>query len=195
MKQKKKTNVYFLMDDILGCFPDKIGKHLIETLNSHKISKDLTVEIFRAEIKKKKPRYRVLAGVLILIMWQLIEWYRDFYTAVQVLPELKWCLHQKSWKTIKWWSSEIILRTFLSLYNEFIILSVSNNGIDYLKRFKETIEEGDIKKVVEILDIFKKGNLSTGRIIFEQHGVKFDITDPKGMNSKFNKILERCYAS
>ena len=65
-ERKTKEAMYFLMKDILSCFPNSVEDNLVKSLNQHSISKEITRRIFKDETQEEKPKFRILAGVLIL---------------------------------------------------------------------------------------------------------------------------------
>jgi len=189
----KRNEVYFLMRDILGCFPDRVGIHLIYTLNSHKVAKDFILKIFKDEIKKEKPEYRILMGAISVLNSQLFNWYRNFYDSADTIAELKYCCFQDKRKTVKGKAMECILRLFLSLYHENKIVKSLNSNDKRIVKFKNVIKSDDMKKITETLGIFIYGNL-LGRLIFEKQMFKFDTTNPTKEEKRFNYMLNEFYS-
>lgn len=184
--EDRKGAVYFLIRDILSCFPDDIENNLVYTLNQHLISKEATRQILKDEIQEKKPQFRILAGTLIVQNAFLRQLPRAaFYEVIEVVDALKYCFQNDSRKTIKRLSAQTILRLFLALYFEFIITPLRRKeGTVYIKKFKKFFTKKDIIKIMNTESIYP-------RFIFEQQGINLGIGDE--VNIKLNNILDEFY--
>jgi len=190
-ENNKKTNLDFLIEDVLSCLFGNTGECLIEVLNSYKISKDSVIKVFRNEIRKDKPDFRILLGALIVLENQLRKWQKDFYCVIETLSEIKYCFIKDQRKTIRKCAAVCIFRLFLSLWCESKLApeEIKNS----LNKFRDIISKQDIKNIVELIGGFKEGNLLKWRFIFEEHGLKFDITNPEKEERKLNEILKEFY--
>lgn len=170
LEKYKKDAAYFLMRDILSCFPDNVGNNLVGALNQHLISKEATRQILKEEIQNGKPQFRILAGALILQNNFLRQFSRAaFYEVIDIVQELKYCFYKDSRKIVKRLSAQVILRLFLTLYFEFLILPLrKKKGKAYINRFREFFSKEDMLKIINTEGVYP-------RFIFEQHGVDLGI--------------------
>jgi len=171
-EHKKKDAVYFLLRDILSCFPTSVESNLISALNQHLISKELTRQIFKEEVQKKSPSFRILAGALTLQKFFLIQLPRAaFYEVIDVVPELRHCLYNDPRKTIRGLSAEVILRLFIILHFEFRILPGKGDQ-SYIEQFKEHFSKDDMKNILNAHEM-----CVPVRFIFERHGIDLGVGD------------------
>ncbi len=112
-----KNSTYFLIRDILSCFPTTVERNLTSVLNAHHVFKKSTRQIFVEEVKSRRPAYRILCGALIMQNTFLRQYPQiAFYEVSDIIPELKYCFFKDKRKTIKRLSAETILRLFVTLY-------------------------------------------------------------------------------
>lgn len=191
-KKIKKTNFYYLMRDILSCFPDNIGGNLINTLNNHFISQESAKRIFKEEVTNKKPNFRILSGILILQNAALRQIPRAaFYEVIDVLEELKYCFEKDSRKTIKNLSRQTILRLFATLYFEFVMLPLRREEENiYINKFKKKFTKEDMLKIM--LDFVKRDRFFL-HFIFKEHNIEMKIDDENKMAIRVTDILEKFY--
>lgn len=188
----KKTNFYYLMRDILSCFPNNIGDNLINTLNNHFISQESAKMIFKEEVTNKKPNFRILSGILILQNAALRQIPRAaFYEVIDVLEELKYCFEKDSRKTIKNLSKQTILRLFATLYFEFVMLPLRREeGNIYIHKFQKTVTKEDMLKIM--LDFVKRDRFLL-HFIFKEHNIEMKIDDENEMAIRVTDLLEKFY--
>jgi hypothetical protein len=188
-KIKEKDPTYFLIEDILSCFPDNVKENLISVLNRHRISKEFAGRIFKAETKNKKPNFHILAGVLILQNDHLRRSPSSaFYEAIEVIPELKYCFKNDSRKTIKRLSAQTILRLFAILYLEFVIMpGREGGGRKYIDRFKEFFTKEDMREIIN-RDMFYT------QLIFQRLGI-IDLGVGINLTVRLKDILNEFYYS
>lgn len=186
MDNNNKDAFYYLVRDILSCFPNNIDKNLVSTLNSHFISKEAIRRVLIDELHTKNPQFRIIAGVLIL-QNNFLRCSRQaaFYEVVEVIQELKHCNENDKRKTIKKLSSEAILRLFASLYFEFIIIPSDNHDRKiYIDKFKKFISKKDIIKIIQADRFY-------ARFIFQDHGIELETYED--LDLKLKIILDKFY--
>jgi hypothetical protein len=153
MIEEKKDNFYYLMRDILSCFPNKFENNFLGIINQHYIAKETTRKILMEEIEMENPSFKILSGGLILqnvYLRQIPE--VALYEAINILPVLNYCYRIDKRTTIKRHSSDIILRLFTGLYYEFIFLPLNTikEEIDYINRFKKVFSKEDVWNIYEV---------------------------------------------
>jgi len=187
MNGKKKDNFYYFMKDVLACFPNKFGGNFIGMANHHFIVKEATRQILSEEIKQKKPQFRILAGALILqnnFLWQMPR--VALYEVIDIASELKHCFYKDSRKTIKNLSALTIIRLFVTLYYEYVIMpGRKEEGKEFLNKFKNIFSKEDIIKIISIMDSFRI------IYIFEQQGI--DLKFGKEANKRLIEVIEKFY--
>ncbi len=186
MKQKKKDNFYYFMRDILSCFPDNFGGNFIGIANSHLIAKETTRQILADEVKQKKPNFRILAGGLILQNAFLRQLSRAaIYEVIEVVPELKYCYLNDPRKTIKKLAAQTMLRLFVTLYFEYVIMpGRKEEGKVYINKFKEYFSENNITDAMNMDGVF-------ANFIFEQHGIELSFGEEA--NKRLGEMLSKFY--
>ena len=149
-----KTNVYYLMRDILGCFPDKFEDNFLSIINHHLIAKESTRKVLMDEIKASKPKYKILTGALILQNSFLRQMQRvAIYEVIDVLEALKYCLKKSGFIKVRRLSAQVILRLFVVLYCEYIMMPTRRmEGKPYLDEFKKFITQKDLVEAININD-------------------------------------------
>lgn len=185
--EDERDAIYFLMKDILSCFPDSVESNLISALNQHLISKEATRQILKDEIQKKEPQFRILAGTLTLQNNFLRQFPRvAFYEVIDIVRELKYCFYTDQRKTIKKLSAQVILRLFLTLYFEFFILPTRRKeGRVYVNKFKKFFFREDIVKIINTTNIYP-------RFIFEQYGIDLGVGDE--IQKRIKNTLDKFYS-
>ncbi|KKT58106.1 MAG: hypothetical protein UW51_C0006G0193 [Candidatus Amesbacteria bacterium GW2011_GWA1_44_24] len=186
LKEEKRDNVYYLMRDILSCFPDKFEQNFLGVINHHLIAKEATRQVLMDEIKMPRPKYRILAGALIFQNAFLQQMQRvALYEVIDVVAALKYCFSNSSFKTVKRLSAQVILRLFATLYFEYIIMPLRNEGEkSYLDEFRRYFSRTDIIDVIKVNDFYS-------RLIFERHGIEIGYGEEK--NTKLKEILNKFY--
>lgn len=184
--ERKRDNVYYLMRDILSCFPDNFESHFLGVINHHLIAKEATRQILMDEIKQKKPRFKILAGALILQNAFLRQMQRvALYEVTDIIAALKFCFRNSSFKTIKKLSAQVALRLFCTLYFEYIIMpGRKKEGKPFINRFKKHFSKNDILDVINTDGVYP-------RFIFESHGIELGFSDR--MNKKLKEVLDKFY--
>ena len=185
-RENKKDSFYYLMRDILSCFPDKFEQNFLGIINHHLIAKKATRRILMDEIKMPKPKYRILAGALILQNAFLRQMQRvALYEVIDVIVALKYCFSNSPFKTGKKLSAQTILRLFATLYFEYIVMPLrQKEGKSYLDKFKKYFSKNDMINVINANDFLS-------RFIFENHGVEIGYGEER--NSKLKEILSKFY--
>ncbi len=188
LKEEKRDNVYYLMRDILSCFPDKFERNFLGVINHHLIAKEATRQVLMDEIKGPKPNYRVLAGSLILQNAFLRQMQRvALYEVIDILAALRFCFLNSSFKTVKKISAQVILRLFSTLYFEYIIMPLRRKeGKSYLNEFKKYFSKNDMIAVISANDFLS-------RFIFENHGVEIGYGEER--DTRLKEVLNKFYAS
>lgn len=186
LREKKRDSVYYLMQDILSCFPDNFESNFLSAANHHFVAKEATKQILVDEIKQEKPRFRILAGVLILQNAFLRQMQRvALYEVIDIVSVLKFCFYRTSFKTIKRLSAQVVLRLFCTLYFEYIIMPRrKKEGKPFISRFKEYFSANDI------IDVMNTGGVFP-RFIFESHGIELGFG--KEANTRLKEILGKFY--
>lgn len=184
--ERKRDNVYYLMRDILSCFPDNFESHFLGVVNHHLIAKEAIRQILMDEIKQKKPRFRILAGALILQNAFLRQMQRiAIYEVIDVVAALKYCFRSSPFKTIKKLGAQVTLRLFATLYFEYIIMPGRKEvGNTYLDQFKEHFSQDDMIDIINTKGVFP-------RFIFERHGIELGFGDEA--NTRLGEILNKFY--
>lgn len=182
-----KAEVYYFIRDLLGCFPNKVDKNLIAVLNGHSIAKNNAINAFKDEIKKAKPQYRILIGMVIILNKQLIDYQRSIGDSVSVVKELKYCCFVDKRKSLNKVSLQCLLRLFASLYYENKITLSLHDSDDAIVNFKQSVTEDDIKSIAEALKLFTS-NQSIKRYIFEQQGIVIDTKE------RFEEVVQKFYS-
>jgi len=183
----RKNASYYLIRDILSCFPNEVGRNLTKTLGGHSIAKENIKEIIKDEIKNKNPQYKILIGAVIVFNGQLKTFQRDI-DPVSITEELKYCCFVDKRLSLKKMAAQCILRLFTSLYYENKIVKSIDDGNSKIKKFKQFIKPDDVKEIVKLLEIFRGGRcLFSGRFIFENQGVKVDTIE------ELNNMLDEFY--
>jgi hypothetical protein len=184
MKSKKDVT-YYLIRDILSCFPDSVEKNLISVLHRHLISKNNIRDISLNEIKEEKPSFRILSGALIAHNNFLRQMPNvAFYETLDILEVLAYCFKKDRRKTLKRLSAQTILRLFASLYFEFIFLPLPPSDKSELETFKKTFSREDIVEVISVNDFYT-------RYIFENHRIDLGVRDEPKRQLKI--ILDEFY--
>jgi len=186
LREVKRDNFYYLMRDILSCFPDKFERNFLSVINHHLIAKEATRQILMDEVKVSKPNYRILAGSLILQNAFLRQMQRvALYEVIDVVPALKYCFCDSSFKTVKRISAQVILRLFVTLYFEYIVMPLKRKeGKSYLDKFKKYFSKNDMINVINANDFHS-------RCIFDNHGVEIGYGEER--NPKLKEILNKYY--
>src|SRR3989339_1321736 len=121
-KKEMEANFYYLMKDILSCFPNNFENNFLGIINHHFIAKETTRKILIDEAKKKKSDFKILTGALILQNAFLKQSSRGaLYEVIDIVEQLKICSKSKL-KTIKKLSTQVILKLFVTLYFEYVIM-------------------------------------------------------------------------
>lgn len=187
-KDQKKDTVYYLMRDILSCFPNKFKRNFLSIINYHLIAKEAVQHILKNEIKEEKPSFRIIAGALILQNSFLYQMDRvAFYEIIDIVEELNYCFKKDPRKTIKGLSGQIILRLFATLYSEYIALNRAEEGKKFLNLFKAQFSQKDIIK------IFNSISTPTLRFILEKHNV--GLSSNERMYKRLKEILDKFYST
>lgn len=188
LRGKKRDNVYYLIRDILSCFPDNFEGRFLGVVNHHLIAKEATRQILMDEVKKPKPQFRILAGALILQNYFLRQMQRAaIYEVFGVVGALKYCFLSSSFKTIKKLSAQVILRLFATLYFEYIIMpGRKEEGKSYLDQFRKHLSVEDITNAMNLDDVFP-------RFIFENHGIELGFGTEA--NIRLREMLNKFYPS
>jgi hypothetical protein len=184
--EEKRDNFYYLMEDILSCFPDRFEDHFLGIINHHLIAKEATRQILVNEIKQKKPRFRILAGALILQNSFLHQMQRiAMYEVIDTVPALKFCFRSLPYKTIKKLSAEAILRLFCTLYLECVLIPgrKAERG-QFISQFRRFLT------VKDIIDAMNTDRI-VPNFIFERHGINLGYG--KEADNKLSKILEEFF--
>lgn len=183
--EKGESNIYYLMKDILSCFPDKFEDNFLSKINNHQIVKEATRQILIDEVKKKKQEFRILSGTLILQNLLLQRARRSsIYEVIEVIEPIKLCFHS-TFKTIKKLSAEAILKLFTTLYFEYIIMpGRKDEGKEYLGKFRNVYSSNDIIEAMSIEGVYP-------RWIFERHGIS--IRTGKDTDVDFQNIIDKFY--
>ncbi|MDX9856123.1 MAG: hypothetical protein RBS86_04910 [Candidatus Moranbacteria bacterium] len=184
-KEKGKDGVYYLMRDIISCFPYKDGNFL-GAMNHHFIAKNAIRLILLDEIKKKKPEFRILAGALTIQNTFLHQLGRvAIYEMNEVIPALKFCLTYKKSKIVKRLSAEVVLRLFTVLYFEYIIMhGRREEGKEFIEKFKKCINRDDVIDAMNTNRVYP-------RFIFESNGIELGFG--KEGKKRFHEILNKFY--
>jgi hypothetical protein len=187
MENINHSSLYYLLRDVLReCFSSNQEINLASTFNRHLISKVEIRNIFRDEVKQKKPNFRILQSCLIILNNHLrILPNSAYYEVIENLLELQYCFKKDKRKIIKRLSAQTILRLFTNIYYEVIFMPLSHpEDKEYIEKFKEYFSRIDILQVIKITDFYT-------RLIFEEHGL--DIGFGKEKDVKINKILDKFY--
>jgi len=183
----KKDNTYYLIRDILSCFPTTVSENLVNTLNTHLIAKERIFKIIKDESESKKPDYHVLSGALITLNAFLRQFPRTaFYEVIEVLLVAKNLYLKDKRKTIRGLSGEFILRLFLTLYHESCLIKKSE-AVKYYQRFKKIIPKKEMNSIYDSKDL-----RTPIYYIFHEHGFELGMLDErikmiKGIIGKFYK--------
>jgi len=183
---KKRGANFYLITDLLSCFPDNVERNLLNTLHSYKISKDAIENVFKEEIKNPNSRYRVLYGAL-LVYADFLRYHQRiaYYEVLPLLPQLKFCLSYKNSKNIRRVSNQIVMMLFGTLYFEFCMLPVHyKEDLDYIRDFRKHISRK------ELLQIISKDIYGT-KFFFRQNLLKVDYSNDI---SFFDPIVNEFYA-
>lgn len=186
IRENKRDNFYYLMKDILSCFPDNFEQNFLGIINHHLVAKEATRQILKDEVKMVKPKYRILAGALVLQNAFLRQMQRvALYEVIDVVPVLKYCFSNSSFKTVKKLSAQVILRLFATLYFEYIIMPLrKEEGKPYLDEFRKYFPRNDLVNIINANDF-------PSRLIFENHGVEIGYGEER--NIKLKEILNKFY--
>ncbi len=186
LREDKRDNFYYLMRDILSCFPDKFERNFLGVINHHLIAKEATRQVLMDEIKMPKPNYRILAGSLILQNAFLRQMQRvALYEVIDVLAALRYCFFNSTFKTVKKISAQVILRLFAVLYFEYIVMPLRHKeGKSYLDKFRKYFSKNDMINVINTNDFLS-------RFIFENHGLEIGYGEER--NTKLKEILNKFY--
>ncbi len=186
LKEERKDNLYYLMRDILSCFPDKLERSFLGVINHHLITKQATRQILMDEIKIPKPSYRILTGSLILQNAFLRQTQRvALYEVIDVLVALRFCFFNSTFKTVKTISAQVILRLFATLYFKYIVMPLrGKEGKSYLDKFRKYFSKNDMINVINANDFHS-------RFIFENHRIEIGYDEER--NSKLKEILNKFY--
>jgi len=184
--EEKRDNVYYLMRDIISCFPTTFENNFLGIINHHFIAKEATRRILIDEIRQEKPRFRTLAGCIILQNVFLRTMQRvALYEVIDIVPALKFCFRETKFKTIKNLSAETILRLFCTLYFEYFIMPLrKNEGRPFIVKFKKYFSREDI------VDTINTQKIST-KYIFEDHGI--DLAYGIERNKRLKEIIKEFY--
>lgn len=187
LEKSRKDNLYYLMSDILSCFPDNFKSRFLNIINNHFIAKEATRQILMDEIKKPKPKFRILAGALILQNSSLRQTQgAALHEVISTVGALKFCFSKSPYKTVKKLSVQVILRLFATLYIEYIIMPVrKEEGEIFLGQFKKHFSRNDT------LEAMNTERLLT-RFIFEDHGIAISY-DNNEKETKLTEILDKFY--
>ena len=183
LEEDKRDNFYYLMEDILSCFPDRFEDRFLGIINDHLIAKEATRQILMNEIKQKKPRFRILAGALILQNSFLRQMQRiAMYEVIEIVPALKFCFRSVPYKTIKKLSAEAILRLFCTLYLECVLVPGRKAECgQFVSQFRRFLTVKDIIDAMNTDGIFPN-------FIFERHGINLGYG--KEADNKLSMILK-----
>lgn len=183
--EKSESNIYYLMTDILACFPDRFEDHFLGTINHHLIAKETIRKILIDEVKKQKPEFRILSGALILQNVFLRQMQRSaIYEVIDVLEPIKICL-KSNFKIIKKLANEILLRFFTILYFEYIFMpGRKEEGKEYIKKFKNIFSIDNVIEAIETQGVFP-------RFIFENHMKGIDYEGKTNMT--YSKLIKDFY--
>ncbi|MBI4067086.1 hypothetical protein HY407_01785 [Candidatus Gottesmanbacteria bacterium] len=169
---KKRSANFYLITDLLSCFPDNVERNLLNTLHSYTISKDTIESVFKEEIKNPKPRYRVLYGAL-LVYADYLRYHQRiaYYEVLPLLPQFKFCLSYKNSKNIRKVSSQNVMMLFGTLYFEFCMLPVHyKEDLNYIRDFRKHISRE------ELLHIISK-DIYGSKFFFRQNFLKVDYSE------------------
>jgi len=186
-QENKRDNVYYLMRDLLSCFPNKFKSNFLDVVNHHFIAKKATRQVLMDEIKNAKPQFRILAGALILQNAFLLQMPRiAVYEVIDIVEALKYCFRDSPFKTIERLSAQVILRLFATLYFEYIILPRrKKEGKTLFNKFKRYFSKNDIIDAMNTDGVFP-------RFIFENHGIELGFG--KEVNIRLKEILDKFYS-
>jgi hypothetical protein len=183
----KNGDIYYLMKDILFCFPDTVENNLVGALNQHLIAKTTIQQIFKNEVREKKPQFRILAGALILqnnFLRSLPS--SAFYETMDIVPEIKYCFSDSKTITLRRLSAQTILRLFISLYLEYCIIQTQNKiGLKYRNKFKKYFSKEDMKIIINTDGFLPK-------LIMRSYGIELGVGEE--INSKIDSILDNFYS-
>lgn len=187
VEEKKRNSVYYLMRDIVGCFPNRFEDNFLCSINRHQIARESVKQILKDEIGEPKPKFKILIGSLILLDSFVSKRGRSpLYELNDVLEELRFCFLNTSFKTVKERSASVIFEIFVKLYSEYIMNpGRKEEGEMYLNQFRKLFPPNDMILVLNILGIYSPGWILKRHLIVDRHE---NNKNTKRMKEIFNEF-------